>query len=84
MQFQPTLVETLLDDSPNPSGLPFAFAVYENIINVTFKRYTTVVAPHPFIEYVVQKQVGQKGANYSMNAKDNFEFTKVIRYKRKK
>jgi hypothetical protein len=43
---------------------------------------TSVFSPQ--IEHIVQVDIGKKRRNDSMNAKDNFEFIKVIRYKRKK
>jgi hypothetical protein len=50
MQFQATLVESFLYGCLDPYGLLFAFAVHQNVIGVTFKRYVIVVAPHPFIK----------------------------------
>ena len=57
MQFQSTLLKALFDDRLDPSGLFLAFAMHQNVIGVTFKRYVVIVAPHPFVKFVVQKQI---------------------------
>ena len=42
------------------------------------------VSPHPHVECVVQKQIGQQGADDGLNAKDNFEFERVAPYRRQR
>jgi hypothetical protein len=39
---------------------------------------------HPQVQNIVQVYIRKHRRNYSMSAKDSFEFTKVIRYKRGK
>jgi hypothetical protein len=41
------------------------------------------ISPHPQIEGVMQKQIGQQWADDSPNAKDNFEFDRRVGFRQK-
>jgi hypothetical protein len=36
---------------------------------------------HPEVERVVKKEIGQNWANDGLNAKDNFQFERTVRYR---
>jgi len=52
--------------------------VAHNIIGIPFKGYLIKLTLHPHIKGVVQEQNGQQRANHAMDAKDNFEFERLI------
>jgi hypothetical protein len=45
----------------------------DDIVRVPLERQMMPVSAHPDIERVVQKQIGQQGADDSPNAKDNLD-----------
>jgi hypothetical protein len=89
MKLQVKLQKSISEFDQEPFSVFLVLKTYHEIVakpdndNIT----TAVFAPPlvgPQIKHVMQVDVGQQRADDSMNAKDNFEFIKVIRYKRKK
>ena len=74
----PTLLLTILGlngcrkSSPQCCGLVFITTVTDRIIGIALEQYVREVSAHPQIERIVQKEIGQEGADSSLNAKDNY------------
>jgi hypothetical protein len=56
-------------------------AVHQSIVCIPTPREIRVFPRHPEIERVVEKNVRQDWADYSPNAKDNFCFERILRYR---
>jgi hypothetical protein len=54
--------------------------VTNRIIGIAFEQYVREVPAHPQVERIVQKEIGQEGANHALNAKGNFRFEREIRH----
>jgi len=70
------------NDRLDPLRLPLTPAMHDNVIGITLKGNGWITPPHPHIERIMEEEIGQQRADYSPNAKGNFEFTRVIRYQR--
>jgi hypothetical protein len=57
--------------------------MHDGIIGEAFKRQLRIPLRHPPIKGIMQKQIGQQRADDSPNAKDNFEFERRLRFRRK-
>ena len=51
----------------------------DDVICISGEHHTRMVDPDPFIKHVVKENIGQQGTDDSMNAKGNFEFSRVIK-----
>ncbi len=71
MQFQPTLLQPCRYFDTHQFRFPLCSAMDDDIVRVPLERQMRPVPAHPQIKGVVQKQIGQQGADDSPNAKDN-------------
>jgi hypothetical protein len=83
MQFQPTLLQPCRYFDTHQVRFPLCSAMDDDIVRIPLERQMRPVPAHPQIERVVQKQIGQQGAEDSPNAKDNFEFERRLQFLRK-
>ena len=82
MKLQLALGKPPLNRRSDPFGLPLTSAMDDDVIGITLKGNGWITPPHPHIERIMEEEIGQQRADYSPNAKGNFEFTRVIRYQR--
>ena len=61
--------------------LRFRPAMHDRIAGLPFERQLRILSPHPHIEPLMQKQIRQQGADDGLNAKDNFQFDRAVRYR---
>ena len=73
MQFQSTLLQPCRYFGTHQVRFPFCSAMDDDVVRIPLKRQMSPVAPHPQIERIMQKQIGQQGADDSPYAKGNFE-----------
>jgi len=78
MQLQLATLQPRLNAALDGVRLLLTYAVRDNIICISLKRHHWVRLAHPLVESEVQKDVGQQRANYSPNAKCNFQFDRVV------
>src|SRR6201984_1500545 len=78
MQRQSAFSKPRRKSSPQCCGLVFITTVTDRLIRLALEQYVREVPAHPQIERIVQKEVGQEGAEHSPNAKGNFCFDRVI------
>jgi hypothetical protein len=76
MDFQPTVSQALRERLLELLGLLLTRAVAERIVGVAFKENAPLVASHPDIERIMQKEITQDGAEHASNnvAKRSLEF----------
>jgi hypothetical protein len=60
--------------------LPTA-AVHQPVIRIPTPWEIRMCPRHPEVERVVKKEIGQNWANDGLNAKDNFQFERTVRYR---
>jgi hypothetical protein len=65
MQFQSTLLQPCRYFDTHQVRFPLCSAMDDNIVRVPLERQMTPISPHPQIERVVQKQIGQQRADDS-------------------
>jgi hypothetical protein len=65
MQFQLTLRKSPFNLCSQPLGLCFTSAMTNHIVSKSLEWYLRIISPHPHIERVVQKEIGQQGADDS-------------------
>jgi hypothetical protein len=63
MQCQSALSKPRLKSSPQRCGLVFSATVTNRIIGIALEQYVREVPAHPQIERIVQKEIGQEGAD---------------------
>jgi len=78
MQRQSAISQSRLKRSAQRHGLVFGATVANRIIGIALERYVREVPAHPHIERIVKKEIRQEGADYALNAKDNFRFERTI------
>jgi len=83
VELQAAFVEPAIESCLQRYGFPFTDTMTDNIIGVPLELNSLPVLFYPDIKRIVQVQIRQKRAGDSMNAKDNFEFSRVIRYQRR-
>ena len=71
MQLQSTLLQPCRYFDTHQVRFPLCSAMNDDIVRVSLERQMRPISPHPEIERVVQKQIGQLGRNDSPNAKGN-------------
>ena len=86
MQFQVELPHSFGKFRPKLIGIRFAVKAHHDVVRETHHDHIAVRALltpclDPQIEYVVKIDVRQKRRSYSSNAKDNFSFDRVLRYR---
>ena len=79
MQRQSALCKPRLKSNPQRRGLAFRPTVTNRIIGIALEQYVREVPAHPQVERIVQKEIGQEGANDALNAKGNFRFERELR-----
>src|SRR5215472_13216013 len=65
MQFQPTLLQPCRYFDTHQVRFPLRPAMDDDVVRVPLERQMRPVSLHPHIERVVQKQIGQQGADDS-------------------
>src|SRR5438270_5626669 len=65
MQFQPTLLQPCRYFDTHQVRFPLCSAMDNDIVRVALERQVSPVSAHPYVERVVQKQIGQQGADHS-------------------
>src|SRR5579872_101045 len=65
MQFQPTLLQPCRYFDTHQVRFPLRPAMDDDIVRIPLERQMMPVSAHPDIERVVQKQIGQQGADHS-------------------
>ena len=78
MDVQPALRQTTFDVRQDLLRLRLRPTVRDDIVRVPLERNVRVRRPHPVVEREVQEDIGQERARYSLNAKGNFQFDRVI------
>src|SRR4051794_38916995 len=63
MKLQPAILQTRSYGCPNLLGFHFRSAMYDGIIGEALKRQLPILLRHPSIKRIVQKQIGQQGAD---------------------
>ena len=71
MQFQSTLLQPCRYFDTHQVRFPLCSAMDYDIVRVPLERQMRPISPHPQIERVVQKQIGQQGADHSPYTKGN-------------
>jgi len=76
MQLQPTVGQAPRQCALEAFGLSSDSAVAEHIVGLAFKEDACLVACHPYVECIMQKEVTQHGAGHAPNnvAKRRVEF----------
>jgi hypothetical protein len=76
MYLQPTVSQALSERRLELLGLLLTRAVTERIVGIAFKENARLVASHPDIERIMQKEITQHGAEHAANnvAKRSIEF----------
>ena len=64
MKLQHALRESLLDRVFYPSRLPFAYTMRDNIVRIALKRNCGMLSPHPLVERIMEKKIGEQGADH--------------------
>ena len=86
-QSKPELVQPLAEGILNTNGIGSVLETQYKIINIAHHvgfaletgLYRTL---KPEIEHIVQVNIAQQNTDHAPNAKDNFEFFQIIRYRR--
>src|SRR5215472_8258183 len=65
MQFQPTLLPPCRYFDTHQVRFSLCSAMVDDVVRVPLERQMRPVPPHPLIKRVVQKQIGQQGADHS-------------------
>src|SRR5262249_43637870 len=65
MQFQPTLLQPCRYFDTHQVRFPLCPAMHDDIVRIPLERQMWPVSAHPHVECVVQKQIGQQGADHS-------------------
>src|SRR2546425_6513929 len=63
MKLQPTLPHSRGYSCPNLRGFLLRSAMHDSIIGETLKRQLCILLRHPSIKRIVQKQIGEQGAD---------------------
>jgi hypothetical protein len=63
MQRQPAVREPLLKGIPQRRGLRLASAMADRIIGIALEWDVGIVPRHPHVERIVEKEIGQEGAD---------------------
>ena len=87
MDLQSVLIEALGQYVHDSSSIVFPLETNDEVIG---KPHDEAVPPHPrlhfphepFIQYMVEKDIRQHGADDAPNANDNFCFDRVVKYVR--
>jgi len=80
MKFKSTGLKALFQYFQHVLGFRLATAMHQTIIGVATPRCIRVMIFQPFIEYIVQKQITEHGADYAIDTKENFEFERQISF----
>jgi hypothetical protein len=64
--------------------LLLAPAVHQSIVSIPTPWEIRMCPCHPEVERVVKKEISQNWADYGLNAKDNFEFTRIVPYRQQR
>ena len=78
MQFQSTLLQPCRYFDTHQVRFPLCSAMDYDIVRVPLERQMRPISPHPQIERVVQKQIGQQGADHSPYTKGNFQLEQMV------
>lgn len=81
MKLQTALRQPLADGLKHRLRFPMAPAVDDGIIRIALKPQGGITTSQPQVKRIVQEQIGQQRTYDSLNAKDNFAFERVLRYR---
>ena len=68
MKLQPALQKPPFDHRSDPFGLSLTSAMHDDVIGIAFKRNARIAPPHPLVERIVQKEIGQQWTNHSTSS----------------
>jgi hypothetical protein len=78
MQLEPARPEPFSKLPQHQSSLHLALAMDDGVVCVAAEPHAAHLTPQPRIERVVQEEIRQQRADYSPNAKGNFQFERVV------